>query len=449
MPKETDTLENQVTYGNLTILPNVNLDEGDGSLEIFGTAYVDNILANTNGNPVNLEGVLFNNNTITIPDTLGVPTASNTGSQKFYTDSQDNKFKSIDPLNVITVYQPTTNKGDLIVNNGINTQSLPVGKIGQRLTVEQNSTTLLKWETEIITNVVNIVTSDTNLIVPMPIGSNIICMHPLTNTGCSANYIISKSVASLIGNINVLNSNPSTVTSSTFNYSYPQYDGFELQTNQLDLLGCYRFLDSSCFESSGITLTDTTPVIYNTNTTGVFFINIFNDFNGPCSTFMITKSIATSNTCNWVKLNSSPSSTPFTQLTVSWGANQGLSIAKTTSSYQGIYQVVDNFQYTNSQIAITLSGITPTIIPVYNFPYYKKQSFYLSVTSSTVNGPNGIFSVSKNINTNNGNISSTVSLGNITKERLLLTWNTNSLLSLSKNGYSFDGIYILNFTKLN
>jgi hypothetical protein len=136
-------------------------------------------------------------------------------------------------------------------------------------------------------------------------------------------------------------------------------------------------------------------------------------------------------------------------LNVSWPSNSGLSISKTTSSYNGVYYIVDNFQYTNLQTTVTLSGTSTIIIPPPTFSYYKQQSFYISIVSQVTNGPNAIFYISKNINTNNGNIGSTVSFGYPSGERLNVTWNTNSLLQLSKNGTNFDGTYLITFTKLN
>jgi hypothetical protein len=260
---------------------------------------------------------------------------------------------------------------------------------------------------------------------------------------------MSKSSPNIVGNITRLNSNSSTSTNSTFTSSYPAYTGFTLNTNKSDIIGPYRYIDSSQYTSSTITLTGTTSSLYKLNTTGVFFINISNYITGPCATFMICKSYSGSASAQMFQVTSSPGTSPFTQLNVSWPSNSGLSISKTTSSYNGVYYIVDNFQYTNLQTTVTLSGTSTIIIPPPTFSYYKQQSFYISIVSQVTNGPNAIFYISKNINTNNGNIGSTVSFGYPSGERLNVTWNTNSLLQLSKNGTNFDGTYLITFTKLN
>lgn len=455
MARETDTLENQITYGNLSILPNINVSDGDGSLEVYGKVYTDTILSNTTNGNVNLEGTLFDNNTIIIPN-VSTPTNVVASSQMFYTDTVDNKFKSINTSGLITVYQPTTTKGDLIVHDGTTTTRLPTGSIGQILTVNPADTLGLQWQTpnninfsSVTTTSIHIQRNDIDLTMPLPVGGNILSIYNMISTGCSGNYITAKSDPSVGGNITLLNSNLSLNTGNQFTTNYRAYHGLELSTTRTDIAGAYKYFDSSQFTSTVLTLTNTSFSGYSANTTGVFFINISNYIQGPCATFMICKSYSASTTANVTTLNSSPGTSPFTQLNVSWPSNSGLSISKTTTGYNGIYYIVDNFQYTNLQATVTLTGTSGTIIPASVFPFYNRCSFYLSVVSTVTNSPKAIFSASKNIHTNNGNISSTVSLGFPSNERLNLTWNTNSLLVLSKNGVNFDGNYLLTFTKIN
>lgn len=448
MSKKTDTLENNATYGNISILPNINIQEGDGSLEVYGTVYTDNITANTTFGDVNLTGILFNTNKFTISDSAQ-PTNNIINSQMFY--DEDGKFKSIDSNGIITIYQPTTTKGDLIVNNGTTTTRLPIGTIGQVLTVNPETTTALEWQIPdyIITKSFGFGQNELTTTMPLPVGSNIMCVYNRLSTGCSANYLTAKSNANLNGNITILNSNVSLSTNSTFTSSYAPYNGLQFTTNKNDITGDYNFIDSSQFKNTQITLTGLTSVNYRTNTTGVFFINISNYIGGPCATFMVCKSYSASNSAIITMINSSSSLSPVTQLNISWPSNSPMAISKTTTSYNGIYYIVDNFQYKHLQYIITLTGTSSVTIPVNVFPYYQQSTFYLSVVSQVTNGPNAIFYASKNTYTTNGNIGSTVSLGYPTNERLNLTWNTNSLLSLSKNGVNFDGNYILTFTKIN
>lgn len=450
MSRRTDTLENNATYGNISLLPNNNLDDGDGSLEVYGAVYTDTITANTINGNVNLQNILFNTSTFVVSDTVQ-PTNVTSNSQMFYVET--GKFKSIDTSGIITIYQPTNIKGDIIVNNGTTTTRLPVGVAGQILTVNPLTSTSLQWQTPsnsvVSSNLVHIQRNDITTIMPLPIGSNIISLYNLLSTGPSGNYFTAKSNANLSGNITLLNSNSSTSTNSTFTSRYLAYTGLQLSHNKSDMIGAYRYMDSSQYITSSITLTGTSGTIYSANTTGIFFINIYNYIGGPCATFMICKSYATSVSAVITLINSSPSLSPVTQLSVSWPSNSGLSISKTTSSYNGLYYIVDNFQYTNLQTTITLTGTSSVTIPANIFPYYTQCTFYLSIVSQVTNGPNAIFYASKNINTINGNIGSTVSLGYPSGERLNLTWNTNSLLMLSKNGVNFDGNYLLTFTKIN
>lgn len=452
MSKRTDNLENNATYGNISILPNSNSNEGDGSLEVFGAVYTDTIIPNTDNGDINLQGILFNTDKFTILNTPE-PTNVVNSSQMFYVESD--KFKSIDSTGLVTIYQPTTTKGDLIVNDGTTTTRLPIGAIGQVLTVNPATSTSLEWKTSINSSnnsrikIFSFGQNELTTTMPFPVGSNIMSIYNMLSTGCSANYLTSKSNANLNGVITIFNSNSSLSSTSTFISSYPAYHGLQLKTNKNDITGTYNYIDSSDFINTSITLTNTSPVNYSSNTTGVFFISISNYIGGPCATFMICKSYALSNSAQISMINSSPSLSPVTQLNISWLSNDGLSISKTTSSYNGTYYVIDNLQYTNLQYTITLTGTSVSNVPGIVFPYYQQMSFYVSVVSQVTNGPNAIFYVSKNSVTLNGNIGSTVSLGFPSNERLNLTWNANSLLGLSKNGVNFNGNYILTFTKIN
>jgi hypothetical protein len=447
MSKRTDNLENNATYGNISILPNSNTNEGDGSLEVYGTVYTDTIIPNTDNGDINLQGILFNTDKFTILNTPE-PTNVVNSSQMFYVESD--KFKSIDSTGLVTIYQPTTTKGDLIVNNGTTTTRLPIGTNGQVLTVNPATTTSLEWKipSNIRIKTFSFGQNELTTTMPFPVGSNMMSIYNMLSTGCSANYLTSKSNANLNGVITILNSNLSLSSNSAFISSYPAYHGLQLTTNKNDITGAYDYIDSSEFINTPITLTNISPVNYSTNTIGVFFISISNYIGGPCATFMICKSYAASNSAIITMINSSPSLSPVTQLNISWPSNDGLSISKTTSSYNGTYYITDNLQYT-LHYTITLTGTSVSSIPAIVFPYYQQMSFYVSVVSQVTNGPNAIFYVSKNAYDLNGNIGSTVSLGYPSNERLNLTWNANSLLGLSKNGVNFNGNYILTFTKIN
>lgn len=452
MSRFTDDMENQVTYGNLSILPDINPDRGDGSLEVYSTIYTDTISANTINGPVSLENIKFLDNTIAIDNTVA-PTNAYTNNEMFYTDTIDGKFKSINNSGNVTVYQPITTKGDIVTHNGTTQVRLPIGLSGQVLSV--NGSSYLEWvENNNSTSNTNVntisVTNKEIAVTDTSIGSHFCFIWPSIYNGQSANYFYSKSSANITGGITAVNQNSSLVGNVNLISSYPEYQGFTLQNTDTDTQGPFKTLDSSQFIKTQITLTGTTGIVYSANTTGVYYLSITSDFiNGPSSNFLICKSIASSTTANITRISNSPGVSPTTNLEISWPSNGSLSISKTTSSFNGLYTVINNFQFTNNQTTITLTGTSDTVIPGNVFGYYNQKSFGISVVSNVTNGPNAIFFVSKNSNEVNGNVHTTRSNGATTGERLKLTWGINSLLTLSKTGVNYNGNYTLTFTKLN
>lgn len=449
MSRRSDTTENQEFPGNISIVPNVNLSYGDGSIEVYGSVFTDTILPNTIGGSVNLQNTLFDDSCITIKNSLqSVNTTIN--SQKIFVES--NKLKSIDNSGLVTIYQPTTTKGDIIVNNGINTVRFPVGISGKVLTANSNTTTGLEWQT--ITSkrndmiILNLLQNKQNMIMSLPVSSSILSLSPLLITGSSANFIINKNSANIGANITTLNKNNSTVNSSNFVTSYPNYNGFMLTSNGDDNNGNYKILDSSSFNSINFTLTNTNVYNYDTITTGAFFLSIYNYISGPSETFLICKSNPNSNACAIVKLSSSPGISPFTSLNITWPSNSSISISKSTINYDGLYYITNNFQNTSFQCSIILTNSMSSIIPTNIFPYYTQKSFFVSIIGETIGSPNAIFSVSKNSNLLNGNIFSVCSPGTSSLEKLILTWSANSLININKTGVNYNGNYTVTFTQL-
>lgn len=457
MSRFTDDMENQVSYGNLSILPNSNLDQGDGSLEVYGAVYTDTILANTINGTVTLESIKFLDSTIAI-DNVTAPINSYPNNQMFYTDTIDSKFKSVDDLGNVTVYQPITTKGDLVTSNGTTQVRLPIGSTGQVLTVNASNPNGLEWANTgssnvsgITVNTISLPTNNQVAVTDTSVGSSFCFIWPAIYNGQSANYFYSKRSADIIGNVTVINNCKSLINNISLTNTYPAYYGFTLKNTDEDLNGSpFKILDSSQFIKTQITLTGTADTVYSTNTTGVHYLSITsNFFGGPSSNFFISKSVATTGTAAITRISNSPGSSPTTNLQISWPSNGSLRISKSTTSFNGIYNVIDNFQYTNTQTTVTLSGTTGSTVPGNTFGCYTQKSFGVSVISSVTNGPNAIFFVSKNSPGVNGNIYSTRSSGGTTGEQLNLTWGINSLLTLSKTGINYNGNYILTFTKLN
>lgn len=79
--KKTDTLENAVIKGNLTVIQNADPnDYGPGDIECIGTVFTDTILENTGGLGVSLEDVLFKDGNVSILVSTTPSTSTTTGA---------------------------------------------------------------------------------------------------------------------------------------------------------------------------------------------------------------------------------------------------------------------------------------------------------------------------------------------------------------------------------
>lgn len=342
-------------------------------------------------------------------------------------------------------------------NSGTYNFNLPVssGTSGQVLTSTGGINSPMTWTTINSTNTINQIKlislslNKQNVIMNLPVSSSIFVLSPLIITGASANFISNKNSANSSYNITILNANPSINNDSNLIPTYPNYNGFILSIDNTDNDGMYELLDNSNFNYTIFTLNNTDIYNYNSNTTGCYFLSIYNYISGPFATVLICKSDSSINSVAINILSSSPGVSPFTQLNFTWSASGSIGINKTTNSYNGDYYIRDNFQNTSFQSTISLSGTSSTFIPASVFPYYTQKSFFVSVIGSSSGSPNAIFSVSKNDNLLNGNVYTICSPGAGSLEQLNLTWNVNSLLSLNKTGVNYNGNYTLTFTQLS
>jgi hypothetical protein len=444
--KRTDLAENGTVYGTLSMLPHDT--NGNGDIELYGGLYTDFIDTNTLNASVDIKGVLVSDDNITLSSSTQ-PTNAIANSNMFYTDTLDSKYKSVDSLGVVTVYQPTTTKGDLIVNDGTSTTRLPVGTVNQVLQADPSSITGLKWatNTSMSTNrseIFTLLKNHDNIVFDLPVASSCISVYSAIKDGSSSNYIVSKSVPSSLGNIVSLNNNPSISDTKVFTVTYPAYGGVNFRNISNDE-GSFKIVNSSLNAKSVVTLTGTFTTIVNASLTGAFFLSVSSDLvdSSPKVSFYACKSIASNNTATLTTFNS-PSASLVTSLIVSWPSNSGILINKSTVNYNGDYNVVNNINGDN--ITVALTNTTSTIIP--QFVWYTDKSFWVSVNSQVANGPCAVFSVSKNSNTLNGNISKTSSLGQTTLEDLNLVWGVNSRLFLNKTGNNYNGSYLITFTVL-
>ena len=136
------------TIFNGDVLIEANLEDptdfGDGSLIISGTVSVDEINEHSANSGVTIEGIVFENNHITIPE-ISLPSNPSSSDHRLYIDSSDSILKSRDSSGVVTTYQPITTKGDLIGHSGITQIRLPVGADGFVLKADSGETSGLIW----------------------------------------------------------------------------------------------------------------------------------------------------------------------------------------------------------------------------------------------------------------------------------------------------------------
>ncbi len=130
------------TISNLSVLNSIIAPFNSHTLgNIFITAGNVGIGVTNPDNLLQVNGNLFAT-TYQLP-TSGQPVTTN--GLKFYVDSIDNKFKSINTSSIVTTYNPTDAKGDLFTNDGTTTNRLPIGTTGQLIYVDPNQTNGLKW----------------------------------------------------------------------------------------------------------------------------------------------------------------------------------------------------------------------------------------------------------------------------------------------------------------
>ena len=94
MSKRTDTNEAAEFQGTVTITASSNpLEYGSGNLELEGTLFTDNILSNTDNLGVDIEGINFKSDYITMSG-ITAPSNPPSGEQRLYIDVADNLLKT-------------------------------------------------------------------------------------------------------------------------------------------------------------------------------------------------------------------------------------------------------------------------------------------------------------------------------------------------------------------
>ncbi|ARR74925.1 hypothetical protein SAGO17_0005 [Mimivirus AB-566-O17] len=131
------TSTSNITKGQIIVTETTNSTSiTTGALQINGGMAVQkNVFI---GDSLDILNVMTLNKTST-------PSNSTSTSQHFYLDTTDNLFKSINNSGIITTYQPTNTKGDVLSHNGATQEKLSVGSESQVLTVDASQPTGIKW----------------------------------------------------------------------------------------------------------------------------------------------------------------------------------------------------------------------------------------------------------------------------------------------------------------
>lgn len=138
----------ETTGSTSTTTGALRIDGGVGIAEntyIGGTLGVDTIIENTLNNGVDVEGTVLKDSYM-IKDEIAEPGNPVATEHNFYMDTSDSLFKSKDSSGVVTTYQPTNTKGDLVTHNGTTQVRLPVSTDEFVLTCDSTDPNGVIWK---------------------------------------------------------------------------------------------------------------------------------------------------------------------------------------------------------------------------------------------------------------------------------------------------------------
>lgn len=453
------------TNGSLDFYSTVaSTSNNTGSLRLLGGLSISNTTdasSSTNGGTITTSGgaaiakslhlgSYFNMTTVPPPSN---PSGNN---KSFYIDSSDSLLKSVDSSSVVTTYQPTNSKGDILTHNGTTQVRLPVGDDDELLVSDPSQTTGLKWvkNTRLKANVKSIHnyylqgTKKTTFIEDAS-GAWITRVSPLVDNGPSCNLFHSKAFPGISGTTVHFNSNPDLISGGVLDAIYLPYKGIQIFKNTAEADGEYLASSNKNFNKNLVTLSGTNPLslqsLFNF-TFGAFCFSIECSDYGPAAIFLCCKSDPTLNTGNILRIASSPGDNEC-RIDLKWPSNSYIQLQKSTNDNDGEYRIIDDFEDDTASITITLNGTSETTVPNTVFNYYENKSFMIKMFSLQ-DYPTAVFTCSKNSTSIRGNVFSLKSPGKTSGELLSLNWQANSLVKFSKNGANYDGNYTVIFTKL-
>lgn len=443
-----DDIDPFLITGNLAVErhPDDPAEFGDGSVDIDGNINLDGTIGeNTLSNGFNIKDLKYTTLKQITPPSLPV-----SSEHTFFYDTSDSLFKSIDSSGVVTTYQPTNQKGDLLSHNGTTQIRFPVGSDNQFIVADSSQPSGLKWTNQVIIDAgeaISTIKHHFTLLGALNFCSISLDLigafyNPVYNErskGPSANFFVTKSRQSIDSDIVRLNSNPAITTLEQLESQWIKNEEIEITKDGSGYDGDYVNTLLRSNPPNTIQLTGTAFTQISPNTTGNFYFSMYSENEGAAGIFLASKNNSTYNNGSIFRINNSPSPSNA-QLKVRWPASSGIEIQKSDSNNDGLYKFYNLItEYAdNSLLTVALSGTSPITIS----NRHQRLTAVVSITSSVINAPFAIFSVSKNDKTRTYSVVRVASSpGTTTNEQLHLIWNIDDKLKLYKNGAGYDGNY--------
>jgi hypothetical protein len=441
-----DDIEPFEIKGNLAIVAASDVNEfGDGSVDIDGNINLNGSIGeNTIGNGIFIRNIKH----LTIKD-QAIPDNPISNEFRFFIDSSDDLFKSINSSGLTTTYQPLNSKGDILTHDGNTQIRLPLSaNNGYVLSADPNEISGLKWVEQTGGSTYNdesvIYISDTKWteIVDVLKGAFFNCVYNKIDKGPSANFFYAKSDQATNSNALIMNSVPCLNNNTILTSRWNKNEEPELSKDSNNCDGNYSNKFYSLRKPDLITtlIGETWTDLYD-NTFGNFILTINNDHTGPCSVFFVSKNVSSYNAASIIRIVSSPGP-GSTNLRIRWLSNSPLQLKKNKTFNDGDYSIINLLDGSVLTYIINISGTNNS--SEIGFSKFQRYSGAISVTPDVQGGPSAIFTLSKNSKTIIGNISRVVSSpGLSTGEQLDLSWNAFSQITISKDGSNYSGNYII------
>lgn len=425
--------------GNLSVITTDNPSIlGNGSIDVDGSVNTDFLGCNNINNGLIIKDI----KNYTIKESLYTDTPF-TGENVLYIDETDSKLKSKDSIGGITVYQPTTTKGDIIVHNGNTQVRLPVSNINNYILMSDNTLPEgIKWgviPTELSKNVVTIIGDEKFTEIKNNLtGTFIVLIYNKISNGGSCLFLLTKNLINSPGQFVRVSGNPGMFSNNNLILNWESLQEIELAKSgnyeQEDGDYVYDFVYSDNLYSYINLLGLEWSYLDNTSIKGNYIIFISNkEHDGASAIYFLSKTNPSINTCAYIRLTSSPAP-DNSFIDIKWLSNDKIHVRKTSSNYNSIYSYIDLLSLEKiDRFDITLTGISKIEI-------LKKYQRFSGIISIEGEECNCIFSISKNIKTRSGNVSRIIGSNN-GSGNLDISWGPNEGIKVYKTTLNYNGVY--------